>query len=130
MSWQFSANVPSMASIQVMSLPVEIEAVDQIAVTVQPGNDPTAIGLQPSGSNPIKLVVIKASRYDEKLLFTFDADGTGANQSNVIKLTAPQIFTESAMGAIYEDPKFILVTNPAGEQPLELFIYLVRDATP
>lgn len=131
MSWQFSANVPNMASIQVMSSPVEIEAVDQIAVTIEASSDPTVIGLQPSGINPIKLLVLKASRYEDKLNFSFaDAEDNSAKASEEITLIAPQIFTESAMSAIFNDPKFLRVTNPVGEQPLDLFIYLVRDATP
>ena len=130
MSWQFSANVPNMASIQVMSAAEDIEAVDQIAVTVEPDSTPKAIGLQPSGSNPIKLLVVKASRYEEDLKFVFSDDDAGTNKSKEIILKTPQIFTESTMAAIFSAPRFLQITNPTGEQPLELFIYLVRDATP
>lgn len=131
MSWQFSASVPSMASIHVICSPVEVEAVDQIAVTVAPGSEPGVIGLQPSGSNPIKLLVLQAGRYADNLSFAFsDAEGTSADTSHVITLTAPQIFTASAMSAIFADPRFLRVTNPTGEKPLDISIFLVRDATP
>lgn len=136
LSWQFSADVPNMASIQVTSVPLAIEAVEQINVIIQPSNDPTVVNLQGAGivngNNPIKLLVLKSSVYSEKLVFRFDADGQPGSESPAtgIKLTAPQIFTESVMNLIAVDPKFLIFVYPQGEPPADVFIYAVRDATP
>jgi hypothetical protein len=136
LTWQFSADVPNMGSIQVMSQPVDVEAVDQIMVSVNPGDTDKVVGIQPIDRSPIMLVVIKPSRLDQSLTVSFDdgapqAAGGGPshpNRSTAIPLGSHQVFT--SIGTFYQNLKYLLFTNPASGQQTDVQIFVVRDATP
>lgn len=135
LTWQFSADVTTLAGVQVISQPVDVEAVDQIVVSIAPGESDKVVGIQPNNNSPILLVVIKPGRLDPSLTVRFDDGAPQAgggpihpNKSNPIPLGSPHVFTSIA--TFYQNLKYLLFTNPANGQQTDVLIYVARDATP
>jgi hypothetical protein len=84
------------------------------APTGGPTSTTTTVAVQPSATDKIEVLVIYASKYDDKVTFTV-SDETGDGVTDVT-LDGPQIFIgQGAVGLLQKAPKTIVFTNALSE---------------
>jgi hypothetical protein len=130
LSWTITVQVDGGAGISASKGPEAVEAIDRISVNVAPGDQDKAVEIQPGSAEAVRLLVIKSSRYDQKLSFTA---AEGANKSpTALAIDAPQVFAGSGMKLFGVAPQRLLFTlpNDAQAQAADVEIFVARDATP
>lgn len=126
LSWSLTIQVSSSAPMILSRQPVEVEAIDRIEVSIQPGDSDKVIDLQPGGSSAIHLLAVKSSAYGKHLSFKV-SDGT--SDSSSLTLDSPQIFSGGSVALFGVAPHQMKFTNSSGT-PADVEILVARDATP
>jgi hypothetical protein len=126
MSWTLSVNVeggPAVSAAQ----SAEVEAYDQIEVTVSPGTPKTTIDVSPGASADVKFLLIRLKGpppYPPKLTYSVGGKGPYA-------LDAPHWLSGSgAVSLLGADPKQFEFSNDAANPAVTVQILVGRDATP
>lgn len=127
LSWSLTIQVSGSAAVTLSRPPQEVEAIDRIEISIQPGDSDKVIDLQPGGSSAIHLLVIKSSAYGTHLSFKV-SDGT--TDSSSLTLDSPQIFSGGGVALFGVAPRQMKFTNSSSDKPASVEILVARDATP
>ena len=126
MSWTLTLQVSGAASVTTSAGAVPVEAIDRVEVVVDAGAADQVVEIQPGAAAQVVLVHIRASEYSGDLSFKVT---DGANDTDAIKLTEPQIFTAGTIPLFQLAPKSLKLTN-GGADPVTVEVVVARDATP
>jgi hypothetical protein len=126
-SWSINVTVTGQLSISASAAAQPVEAVDRIAVTVEPGVVDMIVDIQPGPASAIQLLMITSNPYGSDLSFKA-SDGLTTSASVV--LDAPQLFTNGSSVLFGLDPRQLRFSNASADMPAEVEVLVARDATP
>jgi hypothetical protein len=105
---------------------VNAEATGEVHVTIEDADSDKEVTILPGGAADVYVMVIQASRYSSDV--TYKA-WDGSKDSKPVVLDGPQIFTTGSVSLFGVAPKSLKFTN-GGVDPVDVAIYVARDATP
>lgn len=124
--WSALVDVDGTKQIAVSETSENFQAVDRIQMKV-PGPSPAPgvwVDVQPGGTEQVRLMVIKASAYDDGTgdQLTFVVSGGGATSDPII-LSGPQIYSGGSINLLGVDPQRLTFTSGlASEVSIEIFV--------
>ena len=117
------------SNISVSSDVIEAQAIDQIAVILEPDDNTTTVEIQPSAASQIHALLISSSGYGSHLSYVF-SDGSLDAEPTLI-LDGPHMFSSGNLAAIGVNPTLIRLTLAAAAgEAATVSIFVARDATP
>jgi hypothetical protein len=126
LSWSTNVQLSGQAPITLDRAPRAVSAHDYVQVTVDPGDADVPVALQPAGAARVRLLAVRADRYDANLTFKVS---DGAGDTAAIPLDEPHVFAGGAIALFGRDPKLLRLSNGTGNAALvEVFVF--RDAAP
>jgi len=116
-----------------VSRPLEVQAYDRVAVTVDPGGagaSEVAVDIQPSGADRVSILAIQSSLYGKEIVYRL-SDGT--TDSDPVQLDQPQVFVGNAVALFGVAPRTLKVKNtfPAADatKKAQIEVFVGRRAT-
>lgn len=126
LAWSVTIQIAGGASTATAAPTSPVDAVDRVEVDIDDGAADRVVELQPGSSARVRLLHVRASKYGKEL--TFKASD-GANDSDVVTLTEPALFTAGSIALLKHDPKTLKVSNGTGEA-VRVEVLVARNALP
>jgi hypothetical protein len=127
LSWILNVAITGQLPISKSVAAHAVEAVDRIAVSVDPGAVDSIVDLQPGPASSIQFLLITSNQYGVE--FSYKASD-GITDSAVVQLDAPQIFTGGSASLFGLAPRQLKFSNSSVDRTADIEILVARDATP
>ncbi|WP_321796825.1 hypothetical protein [Caballeronia sp. J97] len=124
LQWSVTLQVTGGPTVSSGQNDLDIQAIDRIDVTIEPGDADKVVQIQPGAAGKVHLLVVTSDRYGDKLSFKAS---DGATDSAKVVLNAPQVYAGGATALFGTDPKELKLTN-ADADPAQVTVIVARDA--
>jgi hypothetical protein len=131
LNWNVSVQVTKGPNFTCAGPALQVEAIDQVAVSIEPGDAEMLVELQPGAAKDIHLIVIQSSYYGPELTYAVSDGKDQPSESLAVTLDGPQIFTCGSAALFNVDtPRQLKFTNSSTSTTAAVTITVARDATP